>query len=64
MGVTKFVRVRLVDLGVPWVSLGLFGFVQESVFCRWCRSGSRCSVGCAVSVAGFVRVRVVRMDAP
>ena len=66
MGVVDFFQVWLVHPGAPWGSLGSFRFVcfvQERAWGRWCRSGSSGSFGCAPAVAGFLRFRVVRIDA-
>ena len=59
--------VRLVRPGAPWVSLGSIGFVwfvRIRPCGRWVRSGSSCSSGCALGVAGFLLVRLVSSGVP
>ena len=63
-GAVEFVRVRLVRPGVPWRSMGWFGFVW---FVRVRPGGRRVHSGCSVftlGVAGFVRVLLVCPSAP
>ena len=55
---------RLVRPGAPWLSFRFILFTQIHPGCRSVRSGSSGSFLCALMVAGFVRVPLVRFRAP
>ena len=59
LGVALFLLVRLLRLGAPLGSLRSFGFawfVRVRPGDRCVRSGSSCSNGCALRVAGLMRL--------
>ena len=62
----SFVFVRLVRPGAPGWSLGSFVFVGFRVRtrCRWIRSGSSGSSGCALGVSGIFGVPLFRSGEP
>ena len=64
LGVAWFLRVRLVRLSAPCVSLGSFALVWFVWVRLGCRSDSFGSSRCAMGVAGFGRVRLVCSRAP
>ena len=63
LGVVEFLRVCLVCPGVPWWSLGSFGFVWFARVRPGCPSGLFGPSECAFVMAGFVQVRLVRLCA-
>ena len=57
LNVVGFVQIRAIPLGAPRMSVGSFRFVwfvRVIPGCRWVRSGSSGSSGCALGFAGFV----------
>ena len=62
-----FIRVHPVRPGAPWVSLGSFTlvrFIRVHPGCRLVSTDLAGSSGCALGVAGFIRVRLVSSREP